>query len=106
MYEKFFGFRERPFDLTPNPRFLVLTDSHREALSNLEYGIASGKGVTLLVGEAGSGKTTVIRTAVDRQPAAVHCVYLNNPTLTRNEFIEMLAAQFALSDRAAASKAV
>ena len=39
MYEQFFGFRERPFDLTPNPRFVVLTESHREALSNLEYGI-------------------------------------------------------------------
>ena len=68
MYETFFGFRERPFDLTPNPRYLVLTDGHREALSNLEYGIASRKGITLLIGEAGSGKTTLIRTAIG-QPA-------------------------------------
>ena len=44
MYESFYGFRERPFDLTPNPRFLVMTDVHREALSNLEYGIASRTG--------------------------------------------------------------
>ena len=53
MYESFFGLRERPFDLTPSPRVLVLTDSHREALRNLEYGIASRKGITLLIGEAG-----------------------------------------------------
>src|SRR5579871_1322838 len=106
MYESFFGFRERPFDLTPNPRYLVLVDSHREALSNLEYGIASRKGITLLVGEAGSGKTTVIRTAIDRQPVVVHCVYLHNPTLSRSEFVEMLAARFELSERATTSKAV
>jgi len=104
MYEEFFGFSRRPFDLTPNPKFLVLTDSHREALSNLEYGIASNKGVTLLLGEAGSGKTTIIRAAIDRQPTRVHCVYLHNPTLTRDEFVHMLAARFDLSEDAKHSK--
>jgi len=104
MYESFYGFRERPFDLTPNPRFLVMTDVHREALSNLEYGIASRTGITLLVGEAGTGKTTLIRTALERQPARVHCVHLQNPALTRDEFVEMLASRFELSDRARASK--
>ena len=48
MYEKFFGLNERPFDLTPNPRYLFLTASHREALSSLEYGIETGVGVTVL----------------------------------------------------------
>lgn len=105
MYEQFFGLRERPFDLTPNPRFMVLTESHREALSNLRYGIASRKGVTLLIGEAGSGKTTVIRTAVAEQPRRVHCVHLHNPTLTRGEFSTMLAARFGLSEKAVNSKA-
>jgi len=104
MYESFYGFRERPFDLTPNPRFLVMTDVHREALSNLEYGIASHTGITLLVGEAGTGKTTLIRTALERQPARVHCVHLQNPALTREEFVEMLALRFGLSDRARISK--
>ena len=94
MYEQFFGFRERPFDLTPNPRFLVLTEAHREALSNLEYAIASRKGITLLIGEAGSGKTTLIRAAIDHQPDRVHCVHLHNPALTRAEFVEMLAERF------------
>jgi general secretion pathway protein A len=104
MYEDFFGFNRRPFDLTPNPKFLVLTDSHREALSNLEYGIASGKGITLLLGEAGSGKTTIIRAALERQPQRVHCVHLHNPTLTREEFVQMLAARFNLSEQAQHSK--
>jgi general secretion pathway protein A len=105
MYEAFFGLRERPFDLTPNPRYLVLTESHREALSNLEYGIASRKGITLLIGEAGSGKTTVVRTAIARQPRLVHCVHLHNPTLSREEFATMLSARFGLSERAVSSKA-
>ena len=104
MYERFFGFRERPFDLTPNPRYLVLTEAHREALSNLEYAIASRKGVTLLVGEAGAGKTTVIRAALEKQPQQVHCVHLSNPALTREEFVEMLAVRFELSERARTSK--
>ena len=105
MYESFFGFRERPFDLSPNPDYLVLTDSHREALSNLEYAISSRKGVCLLLGEAGTGKTTLIRAALQRQPERIHCVHLCNPALSRAEFVEMLATQFGLSPRASESKA-
>lgn len=104
MYRPFFGLRERPFDLTPNPRFLVLTDAHREALSNLEYGVASRRGITLLVGEAGTGKTTIIRTALERQPDRVHSVHLHNPSLRRDEFVEMLAVRFGLSNAARTSK--
>jgi general secretion pathway protein A len=106
MYDAFFGLRERPFDLTPDPRYLVLTSAHREALSSIEYGIASRKGITLLVGEAGLGKTTVIRAALARAQSRVHCVHLHNPALTRDEFIEMLAAMFDLSAAARRSKAV
>jgi general secretion pathway protein A len=106
MYEEFFGCHERPFDLTSDPKYLVLTAAHREALSNLEYGIASRKGITLLIGEAGSGKTTIIRAALERQPSRVHYVHLHNPALTRDEFIEMLAVRFELSERARHSKAV
>ena len=105
MYEQFFGFRERPFDLTPNPRFVVMTPAHREALSNLEYGILSRKGITMLLGEAGTGKTTVIRTAIERQLTRVWCVHIPNPALTRDEFVEMLATKFELSEEARTSKA-
>ena len=104
MYEAFFGVRERPFDLTPSPRYLVMTELHREALRNLEYGIASRKGFTLLLGEAGSGKTTVIRAAIDARPERVHWIHLSNPTLSRQEFNEMLAANFGLSPQAGLSK--
>jgi general secretion pathway protein A len=105
MYEAYFGLQERPFNLTPSPRFLVLTPAHREALSNLKYAIASRKGVTLLTGDAGSGKTTLVRTAIEQQQSAVRCVHLHNPALTRMEFVETLALKFGLSERAAGSKA-
>jgi len=80
MYEKFYGLAERPFDLTPNPRFIYLSECHLEALSVVHYGIVGRKGITLVVGEAGTGKTTVIRTALRAiaQPTA-RCVYLSNP---------------------------
>jgi general secretion pathway protein A len=106
MYEAFYGLTERPFDLTPNPKYLVMTESHREVLLNLEYGIASRKGITLLIGEAGSGKTTMIRAAIERLPGLVHIVNLHNPTLSRSEFNAMLATHFGLSKEAADSKAV
>ena len=107
MYESFYGVRQRPFELTSNPRFLFLTNRHREALSNLDYGIAARKSVTLLLGEAGTGKTTLLRATLDSaRRANLRCVYMNNPALTRNEFIEFLAQSFGLIAAAAASKTV
>ena len=106
MYEQFYGLRERPFDLTPNPRYLYLTEGHREALSNLQYGITGRKGMTLLIGEAGTGKTTMVRAALEAVGGpSVRCVYVSNPALSREEFYEFLAPKFGLSERAAVSKA-
>ncbi|HYT74807.1 MAG TPA: AAA family ATPase [Vicinamibacterales bacterium] len=105
MYEAFYGLRERPFDLTPNPRFLLLTGKHREALSNLEYGLTSRRGLTLLAGEAGTGKTTLIRAVMERfEKQGAMLAYLNNPTLTREEFYEFLTGAFDLPADAAQSK--
>ncbi len=105
MYERFFGLRERPFDLAPNPRFLYLARRHREALSNLRYGLTTPRGFTLLLGEAGTGKTTLVRTVLaELKPDQVECVLLSNPTLTRAEFLEFLADGFKLSPEAAHSK--
>ena len=106
MYQHFYGLRELPFELTPNPKYLFLTRQHREALSTLIYGLASAKGVTALIGEAGTGKTTLLHAALrSEQCRNVSCVYLMNPTLTREEFVEMLSVRFELSSHAARSKA-
>ena len=64
MYLSYYGLRERPFDLTPNPRFVLLTPRHDEALSMLQYGVESRKGIVVLTGEAGTGKTTLLRAAM------------------------------------------
>ena len=107
MYQQFFGLRELPFDLSPDPRYLHLTRRHREALANLEYGITARKTLTVLVGEAGTGKTTVVRAALQSDACrAVRTLYLSNPALTRNEFMDFLAAGFSLGLEAAESKAV
>ena len=106
MYQRYYGLRELPFELTTNPRYLYLAPKHREALSNLSYGLSSAKPITLLIGEAGTGKTTLLRAALESEYCAdVRCVYLNNPALTRDEFVHMLANRFGLSGEAAASKA-
>jgi|SRR5215471_13012424 len=105
MYEAFYGLRERPFELTPNPRFLFLTPQHREALRTLEYGLFSRTGMVVLIGEAGTGKTTLVHAALQGKGARQSLVvYLNNPTLTRQEFVEFLAAGFGLSQEAGRSK--
>ena len=64
MYESFFGLREPAFSLTPDPRFLWLSETHREGLAMLVYGITRRKGFLLLSGEVGAGKTTLLRTAL------------------------------------------
>ncbi len=106
MYLRHFGLREPPFELTPNPRYLYLNRGHREALANLQYGLSTAKPVTVLVGEAGTGKTTLIRTALASEMCRhVRCMHLTNPQLTRGEFIQMLAHGFSMSAEAATSKA-
>jgi type II secretory pathway predicted ATPase ExeA len=106
MYLRFYRLRELPFELTPDPKFLYLTAGHREALANLQYGLSTAKAVTMLTGEAGTGKTTLIRTALASDACRnVRCMHLTNPQLTRSEFIEMLARGFCMSPAAAESKA-
>ena len=106
MYQRFFGLRERPFELTSNPKYLFFSAQHREALANLEYGLSSAKAITVVVGEAGTGKTTLLRAALESERCRrVKAIVLDNPTLTREEFVEILAARFELGPAAAASKA-
>jgi general secretion pathway protein A len=107
MYQEFYGLRELPFELTANPKYLYLPPGHREALSNLEYGLSAAKAVTALIGEAGTGKTTLLKAALASERCRqVRAVYLNNPAMTRGEFLEALARSLRLSPRAARSKAV
>src|ERR1041385_9568355 len=68
VYLQFYGLKEPPFDITPNPRFLFFSPKHREALNHLLYGIREGKGFVQLTGEVGSGKTTLCRALLEHLP--------------------------------------
>jgi type II secretory pathway predicted ATPase ExeA len=106
MYESFYGLSERPFELTSNLKFLFYTAQHREALANLEYGLASAKAITVVTGEAGIGKTTILRAALQSQRCRhIKAVMLDNPRLSREEFIRLLAMKLKLGPAAAESKA-
>jgi general secretion pathway protein A len=97
MYEKYYGLTERPFDLTPNWRYLYLTPTHREALTAIQYGISARRGIIVVLGEAGTGKTTIVRSAIrGLRRSEVRHVYLTNPMLTRPEFLKFLSQAFKL----------
>jgi general secretion pathway protein A len=105
IYGPFFGLSKPPFDLTANAEFLFLTPHLQEALSNLRYGLANSRGLTVLLGEAGTGKTTLVRAALaNLDTVNSRYVLLSNPTLGRSEFYEFLSAQLGFSARAFESK--
>jgi general secretion pathway protein A len=96
MYLQFYGLRDIPFSLTPDPRFLYFTASHREVMANLSYGIQHGKGLIVATGEVGTGKTTMLRAMLTRLDRSVLSSYLLNPGLTVMELYQHLAADFNL----------
>jgi general secretion pathway protein A len=105
MYETFFGLRELPFSLTPDPRFLWLSETHEEGLAALCYGITRRKGFILLTGEVGAGKTTLLRAALERIPEDTEtALILNTADLTPVELLKLIGAEFGI-DVAGASKA-
>jgi general secretion pathway protein A len=103
MYLQFYGLREIPFSLTPDPRFLYFTASHREVMANLHYGIQHGKGLIVTSGEVGTGKTTMLRAMLTRLDRSVVCSYIFNPGLKVDELYHHLAADFGLNEYASKS---
>ena len=100
MYESFFGLREQPFSLTPDPRFLWLSDTHQEGLAALIYGITRRKGFLLLTGEVGTGKTTLLRAALGQIPPDTDtALVLNTIGLTPIDLLKLIAAEFGLQGR-------
>lgn len=91
MYTEFYGLREKPFNLTPSPRFLYLSEGHKESLALLRYGVMDRKGFILLTGEVGTGKTTMVRTLLDSLNHSVKYVLVTNPLLSSQDFTKYLA---------------
>ncbi len=103
MYTSFFGLTEKPFAITPDPRYLYLSERHAEALAHLLYGINESGGFIQLTGEVGTGKTTVVRTLLSRVPHHADVAVILNPRVTPGEFLlticEELGVAIADADR-------
>ena len=96
MYVSFFGLAQPPFSIAPDPRYLFMSERHREALAHLLYGVGGGGGFVLLTGEIGAGKTTVCRCFLEQVPAGCQVAYIFNPKLTAVELLQSVCDEFAV----------
>ncbi len=97
MYAPFFGLEHAPFSIAPDPRYLFMSDRHREALAHLLYGLEAGGGFVLLTGEIGTGKTTVCRCFLEQIPAHCNVAYVFNPKLTVGELLRSICDEFGVA---------
>ena len=97
MYASFFGLSKEPFSISPDPRFLFMSEQHREALAHLLYGLGGGGGFVLLTGEVGAGKTTVCRCFLEQVPAHCRVAYIFNPKLSVAELLQTVCGEFGIA---------
>jgi general secretion pathway protein A len=113
MYAHHFGLSQDPFSIAPDPRYLFMSERHREALAHLLYGVAgpgsevggASGGFVLLTGDIGTGKTTVCRCFLEQIPAGCHVAYIFNPKLTVNELLQSICDEFHITVPAGAAGA-
>ena len=96
MYVPFFGLKQKPFSIAPDPRYLFMSERHREALAHLLYGVQGGGGFVLLTGEIGAGKTTVCRCFLEQIPARCNVAYIFNPKLSALELLVTVCHEFGI----------
>jgi general secretion pathway protein A len=106
MYTSFFGLTEKPFAITPDPRYLYLSERHAEALAHLAYGIAEAGGFIQLTGEVGTGKTTVLRSLLQQLPPHCDVALILNPRVTPAEFLQCICDELHVQVLPAATGSV
>ena len=99
MYNKFFGFKEKPFKLVPNPAYFYLSKSHEEAMAHLNYAISQGDGFVEITGEVGTGKTTLCRAFLESLNNTVEAAYIFNPKLGPKQLLKTINEEFGISTR-------
>ncbi|MYM86649.1 AAA family ATPase, partial [Rugamonas sp. FT82W] len=97
MYTHFFNLKQSPFSIAPDPRYLFMSERHREALAHLLYGVGSGGGFVLLTGEIGAGKTTVCRCFMEQIPDNCKLAYIFNPKLSVEELLLSICDEFGIA---------
>ena len=96
MYTEFFGLNEKPFSISPDPRYLYLSRRHADALAHLIYGISESGGFIQLTGEVGTGKTTLIRSLLEQLPDKAEIALILNPQLSKQEFLESICEELRI----------
>ncbi len=96
MYTKFYQFKTKPFEITPDPKFLFLSESHKEALANLTYAVREKKGFTVITGEVGTGKTLLVQTLLSRLNGNTKTAYIFNPILGSTDFIHSICEDLGM----------
>jgi len=96
MYKEYFGLEEMPFSIAPDPRYLYMSDQHREALAHLLYGFNSDGGFVLLTGNVGTGKTTICRCLLEQIPEKTAIAFIINPKLTVDELLAVICDEFGI----------
>jgi type II secretory pathway predicted ATPase ExeA len=99
MYTAYFGLKEKPFSIAPDPQYLFMSDRHREALAHLTYGLGDAGGFVLLTGEVGTGKTTVSRCLMERLPENTQAAFILNPTLSSHELLATICDELKIRYR-------
>ena len=97
MYNHFFGFKERPFKLVPNPDYLFLSKSHEEALAHLRYAVTDGEGFVEIIGEIGTGKTMLCRTFLESLNEDTESAYIFNPRMDALDLLSAINDEFGIS---------
>jgi general secretion pathway protein A len=96
MYTSFFGLGEKPFAITPDPRYLFMSERHAEALAHLLYGVNEAGGFIQLTGEVGTGKTTIVRSLLERMPGHADVAVILNPQLTALQFVLTICEELGI----------
>ncbi len=100
MYERFYGLREKPFNMTPDPRFLHLSPDHREAFAHLQYGVQERRGFVAITGEVGTGKTTLVHALLSNLKASTKTAFIFSTSLTAKGLLKMMVADFGIRSKA------
>jgi len=104
MYRRFYGFRERPFEITPDPKFVFLSEIHQEALAHLKYAVREGKGFSVITGEAGTGKTTLVHMLLGKLDGHVRTSFIFNPILDRADFLNYVCDDLGIKSEGMRSR--
>lgn len=96
MYRQFFGFKEKPFKLVPDPRFLYMSEAHKAAISHLQYGLEERNGFVVITGEVGSGKTLLLRVLMNEIPRTTHVARIINTNFNAKELLEHILNEFGI----------